>query len=98
MGKVRVSYRWLLQNIVGQSSEEIETEKDTTVRDLLGMIAGRHGDDVRVALLNSEGKLRPTARILVDKRNIDSLDGFETIIPVASEISVEVMAYPPEGG
>lgn len=98
MGKVRVIYGGLVRNVVGRSDEEIEIGKEVTMQDLLVMLIDRHGDDLKVSLFSSDGKVRPAARILLNEDNIGVLEGFAATIPMASEVTLEVMAYPMEGG
>jgi molybdopterin converting factor small subunit len=93
-----ISYLGLVRNVLGCDRERIELARGTTVRDLLQILIGKHGDRFRMSVFKSEGKLRSSTLICVNDQDIEELEGFETTLESGENVSVIVGVYPPEGG
>ncbi|UCH23232.1 MAG: MoaD/ThiS family protein [Deltaproteobacteria bacterium] len=58
MIRVHVKLADFLSRITQQPQSELEIAEDSTVADVIGLLANRFGDDFQKALVDSEGKLR----------------------------------------
>ncbi|MGD2268828.1 MAG: MoaD/ThiS family protein [Desulfobacterales bacterium] len=66
MIKVDVKLADFLSRISQQTPSELEIAEDSTVADVIDLLANRFGDDFRKALVNSEGRLRKQIIIAID--------------------------------
>ena len=95
---LHVSYLGLVRNVIGQSEEDLDVRADTTVGQLLGLLADKHGPPFKQSVFKPSGELRAMAQVCVDDRDIDELNGFDTRLGENEQISIVVGVYPPEGG
>mgnify|MGYP001590861878 CR=1 FL=1 len=95
---VKVRYIGLVQNAVGLASEDVELASGARVRDLLGLLQQKHGDNFRYSVLSADGGLRPTSRVLIGDEDSRELQGLDTVIQPGSGVAIVVLVYPAEGG
>lgn len=96
--KVKVSYFGLVQNAVGLREEELQLPAGSSIRGMLEALGERHGNTFRYGVLTSDGKLRPTTRVLLNGRDVEELGGLDTRLKGSAEVSITVVVYPVEGG
>jgi molybdopterin converting factor small subunit len=96
--QLHISYLGLVRNVIGRSEEDLDVLAGTTVGQLLCLLADKHGPPFRQSVLKQSGELRATAQVCLDDRDIDELQGFETRLGEAEQVSIVVGVYPPEGG
>ena len=99
MGKVKVSYYgMILQKVSGAHEEEVYLSGETTARDLLKILAEKHGDEFRESILTPDGQLRTAAIVQYNGRDINEIDGLDTKLGDNSELSIMLIAYMVTGG
>ena len=98
MGSIKVRYIGLVQNVVGNRQEELPISENTTIRNLLQLLAEKHGIHFRVSVLRTSGELRPTVTIHVGNRDIKELEGLDTLLVSDSEVTVIITGHPDPGG
>lgn len=76
----------------GVASVEMDTPPD--VRSLLDELARRYGKELEESLLDAEGRLVKGAVILVNGRNVHSMEGLDTALGEGDGVSI----FPPIGG
>jgi len=93
--KVKVKFFTLFRLEFGISEIVLNLKQDTIfLKDLLKIIDKETGKKVSEKLLYSEDKIKNSAIILVNGKNIFHLNGLETFIQDGDEISL----FPPGGG
>lgn len=85
---VQVLYFGLIQNLVGVAEEAWSLPARATVRQLLDLLADKHGAPFRDALFTAEGTLLANAIILLDGKNILYANGLDTEIPPDSSAHI----------
>lgn len=98
MTMAKVSYIGLIRSITGVAQEEVTLSNGASLRQLLDILAIRHGDALRSSLLNREGKLRQLARINIDGKSCMSLGGLDVKLEGSQEISILLAVDPMQGG
>jgi molybdopterin converting factor small subunit len=96
--QLHISYLGLVRNVIGCSEEDLDVAANTTVGQLLRVLAERHGSPFKLSVFKQSGELRATAQVCVDDHDIDELNGFDTPVGEGEQISIVVGVYPPEGG
>ena len=96
--QLRISYLGLVRNVIGQSEENLDVLAGTTVGQLLGLLIEEHGPPFKQSVFKQSGELRAMAQVCVNDRDIDELQGLDTRLDKAEQISIVVGVYPPEGG
>lgn len=96
--QVHVSYLGLVRNVIGCGEENVEAAPGTTIGELLQLLVAKHGDPFKKSVFQNGGKLRSTAQVCLNDRDIDELQGFSTRLDSDEEVSIVVGVYPPEGG
>ncbi|MHA1198486.1 MAG: ubiquitin-like small modifier protein 1 [Candidatus Heimdallarchaeaceae archaeon] len=64
-----------IKKIIGKKQFTMEVE---SVEDLLDKLLEEYGKELRDELFDELGKIKPIYRIIVNGRNINLLDGFQT--------------------
>ena len=99
MDKVKVIYYGLpFKAILDSQEEEIDIPDNATVRQVLQLLADRHGNEFRKSILTSDWQLHPITTIQVNGRNIDEIEGLNTKLANNSEVSITVMISTIDGG
>ena len=94
MPQVTIQAYASLGDILGSRNLKVFTSA-TTVEELVGFLAEQHGQSFRDKLMDSKAKtLKGSFRILVNGRDIESLNGLETKISEGDKI----LFFPPVGG
>ncbi len=93
--EVKVKFFTLFRLEFGLSELKIEVDKDfITVKELLSLIDKKTKKNISEKLLNNEEKIKNSAIILVNGKNIFHLNGLNTKIFNNDEVSL----FPPGGG
>ena len=95
---IRIQYLGLLKTIVDCPEEKIAISNGAPVRDLIGSLSEKYGEDFRCAVCRADGNLRAFTQITVNGINIRDLNGLGTILKDEVEITVIVEIYPISGG
>jgi len=80
MVTLRVLYFGPSRDAVPLPEEEVALPVGSTVADLFDLLTARHGQVFRDSVLWVDGEPLPNATIIVDGRNIQHLQGMETVI------------------
>ena len=81
----------MLQKVSGGQEEEVCLSGEATVRDLLTILAEKHGDEFRESILTSDGQLHPVTRVFVNNFEINEFNSLDTRLGDDSELSITVM-------
>jgi|Deesub1362A_J573_1020465.scaffolds.fasta_scaffold00612_20 molybdopterin synthase sulfur carrier subunit len=92
--KVKVLYYATFRQMTGCKAEDIEFNEAPKVKDLIYLLFQKYGGDFRKALVNSEGEVKDFIKILVNGRNIDFLEGLDTLLDDGDR----VYFFPPVAG
>ena len=95
--KVRVRYLGIIQRIVGTSEEEIEIKHEAKVSDLLQILKKKYGEEMKNALEDNH-MLAANATILIDGRNVETIQGLDTPLEHAQDVQIVVMVPSSFGG
>ena len=95
--RVRMRYLGIIQRIVGTTEEDLEVTPGTRVRDLLQILKKRYGKEMKNAL-EDDHLLAVNATILVDGKNIEAIEGLDTLLEHAHDVQIVVMAPSGFGG
>lgn len=95
--RVRVKYLGIIQRIVGTSEEEMEIRPGTKVRDLLQILKKKYGGEMKNALEDNH-MLAANATILIDGRNVETIQGLDSLLEHAHDVQVVVMIPSSFGG
>jgi molybdopterin converting factor small subunit len=68
--KVVVRYMAQARQAAGAASEQVEVDRAGSIRDLLILLADRHGDRFRDLLLNAAGGVRPPLLLFVGDEQV----------------------------
>lgn len=98
MTMAKVVYFGLIRSVTGTDQEEVALAKGTSLKQLLDILADKHGDDLRSSLLTREGKLRQLARINIDGKSCAALGGLEVKLEADHEVSILLAVDPMQGG
>jgi MoaD family protein len=93
--KVKVQYFASVRELVGLREETLEVEENTTVLDVLRVLAEKHGEQLKEYVFDSEtGNPRSYLQFLVNEDSISSLNGLSTVLEDNSSLAI----IPPVGG
>lgn len=92
--KVKVEFFATLREIVKEKSIIVELAENSTVQDLLADLIERFGKTFKEAIYESKIELRNYIRILVNGRNIESIEGLKTKLNSNDEVAI----FPPVAG
>jgi molybdopterin synthase sulfur carrier subunit len=93
--RVRVKFFAAIRELAAIKEETIDLQSNTTVRELIRILCERHGGDFTEYVIDQNtGAPRSHLQILVDGKNLSSLEGLETRL----SDGVEVALMPPVGG
>jgi len=78
---VKVKFFASAREIAGAREEALEINDSSTVMDLLGLLANKHGDKLKDYLFDPQsGNPRPYLQFLLNNRSIFLLQGFGTTL------------------
>ena len=91
---VEVKYYALIREATGTRMEDVELPANSSVADLLSLIAEKYGEDMAHFIYNEKGKIRNYLSYMLNGYNIYSLSGPDTPLK-----NGDVLAFlPPIGG
>ncbi len=91
MKKVKIIYYGMIRHKIGHQEEEVNLSDEATVRDLVHLLAEKYGDEFRDNCLTSDLELKPLARIHLNGRDINEIDGLDTWLDDNSEVFVALL-------
>jgi molybdopterin synthase sulfur carrier subunit len=92
--KVEVKFFTSLREITGKKADEIQLQSVITVEELLTLLSERYGENFREYVYDKEGKVHGFLSFLVNGKNINVLQGFDTELKQGDVIAI----LPPVGG
>ena len=92
--KVEVKFFTSLREITGKKADEIQLQSVITVEELLTLLSGKYGEKFREYIYNKKGKVQDFLSFLVNGKNINVLQGFDTKLKQGDIIAI----IPPVGG
>jgi len=92
--KVEVKFFTSLREITGKKADEIQLQNVITVEELLNLLSDKYGKKFREYIYNKKGKVQDFLSFLVNGRNINVLQDFDTKLKQGDTIAI----IPPVGG
>jgi molybdopterin synthase sulfur carrier subunit len=92
--KVAVRFFTSLREITGKKVDEIQLQSVITVEELLTLLSEKYGKKFREYIYNKKGKVYDFLSFLVNGKNINVLQGFDTKLNHGDIIAI----LPPVGG
>jgi molybdopterin synthase sulfur carrier subunit len=92
--KVEVKFFTSLREITGKKSDEIQLQNVITVEELLTLLSEKYGKKFREYVYNKKGKVQDFLSFLINGKNINVLQGFDTELKQGDTIAI----IPPVGG
>ena len=92
--KVEVKFFTSLREITGKKADEIQLQNVITVEELLNLLSDKYGKKFREYIYNKKGKVQDFLSFLVNGRNINVLQSFDTELKQGDIIAI----IPPVGG
>lgn len=83
---VKISFLSLLKDMIGAKELNMDLENESTIKDLLSKLFEKYGEDVKKLLIKKTGDLNDQVVIMINEKNIRSLDKFDTKIHNNDEI------------
>jgi len=91
---VEVKFFTSLREITGKKVDEIQLQNVITVEEMLTLLYEKYGEKFREYVYDKKGKVHGFLSFLVNGRNINVLQGFDTELKQGDVIAV----VPPVGG
>lgn len=92
--EVEVKFYAMLRDIAGNKAETVSLLLKSSVRDLLDLLVARYGEEFERYIYDAEKQLRSYLSYMLNGININSLDGFDTMLKEGDVLSL----LPPVGG
>lgn len=92
--KIEVKFFTSLREITGKKVDEIQLQSIITVEELLTLLSDKYGKKFIEYIYNKKGKVQDFLSFLVNGRNINVLQGFDTKLKQGDIIAI----IPPVGG
>jgi len=92
--KVEVKFFTTLREITGKNIETIQLQNSITIDELINLLAEKYGKKFREYIYNKEGKVQDFLSFLVNGKNINVLQGFDTKLKQGDIVAI----LPPVGG
>ncbi|MGD9131004.1 MAG: MoaD family protein [Candidatus Bathyarchaeota archaeon] len=92
--KVEIKFFTSLREITGKKAEEIQLQNVITVEELLTLLSEKYGNKFTEYIYNKKGKVQDFLSFLVNGKNINVLQGFDTELKQGDTIAI----LPPVGG
>ncbi|HEA66168.1 MAG TPA: MoaD/ThiS family protein [Desulfobacterales bacterium] len=83
---VKISFLSLLKDRFGAKELNMDLEDESTIKDLFSKLFEKYGEDIKKLLIKKTGDLNDQVVIMVNEKNIRSLDKFDTKIHNNDEI------------
>ena len=85
---VKISFLSLLKDRIGVKELNMDLEDNSTINDVFTKLAEKFGDDIKTVLLKKTGDLNDHVVIMLNEKNIRSLDDLNTKIQNKDEITL----------
>ncbi len=95
---VRVVYSGLLRHVLSAPEETVSIPHGSTLRELLEVLAQRHGEPFREAMFVGVGQIVPNAIVLLDGVDAQQRGGLDTAIHGQTAAQVLLMTAACGGG
>jgi MoaD family protein len=92
--KVKIQYFASVRELVNLREETIDVPAGTNMRNLLDLLAAKHGDKLKEYLLDDTGNPREYLQFLLNEKSISQTDGFFTLLRDGNTLAI----IPPVGG
>ena len=92
--KVEVKFFTSLREITGKKVDQIQQQNTITVEELLTLLSEKYGKKFREYIYNKKGKVHGFLSFLVNGKNINILQGFDTKLQDGDTVAI----LPPVGG
>lgn len=95
---VHVRYFGLARNAVGRNEDVVQLPLGSSVRDLMGLLTAKNGEQFRASVLTLDGRLRHASQVLLGDAAIEDLDGMDTRLTAGTTVAILIIVYPTDGG
>ncbi len=85
---VKISFLSLLKDRIGVKELNMDLEDNSTINDVFTKLSEKFGDDIKTVLLKKTGDLNDHVVIMLNEKNIRSLDDLNTKIQNKDEITL----------
>ncbi len=85
---VKISFLSLLKDRIGAKELNIDLEDNATVNDVFSKLFEKFGEDIKTVLVKKTGELNDHVVIMLNEKNIRSLDDLNTKIQNKDEITL----------
>lgn len=92
--EIEVKYYAMLREIAGKKAERLSLLPKSSVMDLINLLVERYGDEFKRYIYDAENQVRRYLSYMLNGFNINSLDGFDTMLKDGDMFSL----LPPVGG
>jgi len=92
--KIKVKFFTSLREITDKKVDKIQLKNPITVEELLNILSDKYGKEFREYIYNKKGKVQDFLSFLVNGKNINVLQGFDTKLKQGDIIAI----LPPVGG
>jgi MoaD family protein len=92
--EVEVKYYAMIRDKAGKKTEKVALPSKSSVKDLVENLIERYGDEFENYIYNNEKQVRDYLSFMLNGINVNSLDGFNTILRDGDTFSM----LPPIGG
>jgi len=92
--KINIKFFTSLREITGNKMVNLELKNLISVKELLSLLSEKYGQKFREYIYNQEGKIQDFLSFLVNGKNINNLQGFNTTLKEGDIIAI----LPPVGG
>jgi molybdopterin synthase sulfur carrier subunit len=92
--KVTIKFFTSLREITGNKMVNLQLKNIISVEELLSLLFEKYGQEFQDYVYNQEGKVQDFLSFLVNGKNINNLQGFNTILKEGDIIAI----LPPVGG
>ncbi len=83
---VKISFLSLLKSRIGVKNLNMDLEDDSTINDVFAKLFEKYGEDIKNVLVKKTGDLNDHVVIMLNEKNIRSLDELNTKIQNKDEI------------
>ena len=91
---VKIKFFTSLREITGNKMVNLQLKNKISVEQLLFLLLEKYGQEFRDYVYNQEGKVQDFLSFLINGKNINNLQGFNTILKEGDIIAI----LPPVGG